>query len=94
MLILVAGLLVLLCVSTYQVAYNYHKGISPLDLPFTMQKYIRANVTYDVKDALVQFLRSLFALFVIVAYPLTYIMSTLGYYLYKLYNTAKSTFIK
>lgn len=94
MLILVVGLLVLLCVSTVQVAWNYHRNISPLDLPRIMQKYVRANVVHDFKANGVLFLEGLLALLIIVAYPFTYILSILGYYLYKLYNTVRGTFSK
>lgn len=94
MLILIAGLLVLLCVSTCQVAYNYHKGVSPLNLPRAMAKYVEKNVMFDLKTGADHLWKGLLMLLVIVAYPLTYIISTLGYYLYKLYNTVKGTFSK
>ena len=92
MLILVVGLLVLLCVSTVQVAWNYYRNVSPLDLPRTMAKYVENNVVFDLKTGVDHLWKGLLMLLVIVAYPLTYIMSTLGYYLYKLYNTVKGTF--
>lgn len=94
MLIVVAGLLVLLCVSTVQLVWNYHKGISPLDLPRNMQKYVRGNVIYDFKTGVDHTWKGLLMLLVIIAYPLTYILTVLGYYLYKLYNTVKGAFSK
>lgn len=94
MLILVVGLLVLLCVSTFQVAWNYHGGVSPLDLPRTMQEYVRGNTVYDLKTYGAMFFESTAYLLIIIAYPLTYILTVLGYYLYKLYNTVRGTFSK
>lgn len=94
MLILVVGLLVLLCVSTVQVAWNYYRGISPLELPRTMQKYVRDNVAYDLPHYGAMFFESTVCLLVIIAYPLTYILTVIGYYLYKLYSTVKGVFSK
>lgn len=94
MLIVVAGLLVLLCVSTVQVVWNYYRGISPLDLPRTMQEYVRGNTLYDLKTYGAMFFESTLALLIIIAYPLTYILTVLGYCLYKLYSTVKGTFSK
>lgn len=94
MLILVVGLLVLLCVSTFQVAWNYHRNVSPLELPRTMAKYVEGNVVFDLKTGVDHIWKGLLMLLIIVAYPLTYIISTLGYYLYKLYNTVRGTFSK
>lgn len=94
MLILVVGLLVLLCVSTFQVAWNYYRGGSPLDLPRTMVKYVEKNVVFDLKTGVDHIWKGLLMLLIIVAYPLTYIISTLGYCLYKLYNTVRGTFSK
>lgn len=94
MLIVVVGLLVLLCVSTAQVAWNYYRGVSPLDLPRNMQKYVRGNVIYNFKTGVEHTWKGLLMLLVIVAYPLTYILTVLGYYLYWLYSTVKGTFSK
>lgn len=94
MLILVVGLLVLLCVSTFQVAWNYYRGGSPLELPRTMVKYVEKNVVFDLKTGVDHIWKGLLMLLIIVAYPLTYIISTLGYYLYKLYNTVRGVFSK
>ena len=78
MLVLVAGLLVLLCISTVQVAWNYYRGISPLDLPSTMQKYVRDNTMYDLKEYGGMLFESTTNLLIIIAYPLTYILCTIG----------------
>ena len=86
MLILIVGLLVLLCVSTVQVAWNYHRNISPLDLPRIMQKYVRANVVHDLKKYSAMLFESAVCLLIIIAYPFTYILSILGYYSYKAYS--------
>lgn len=87
MLILVVGLLVLLCVSTAQVAWNYYRGISPLDLPRIVQEYAIDNTAHDLKKYSAMLFESAISVLVILAYPITYILSTIGYYLYKLYKT-------
>lgn len=86
MLILVVGLLVLLCVSTVQVAWNYYRDISPLDLPRRMQKYVRDNTVYDLKEYGAMLFVSTFSLLIIIAYPLTYILSILGQLTYRAYS--------
>ena len=89
MYVIIVGMLVLLCVSVVQLVFNYHGGINPVQLPNTMQKYIRDNVVYNGKDALVQYVSGLINLLLIIAYPLTYILACINAVVFKQYLYVK-----
>lgn len=89
MYVIIVGMLVLLCVSVVQLVFNYRGGINPVQLPNTMQKYIRDNVVYNGKAALVQYISGLVNLLLIIAYPLTYILACINAVVFKQYLYVK-----
>lgn len=85
MYIIIVGMLVLLCVSTVQIVYNYRGGTNPVQLPSKMCSYVEGNLVYDFKDATVSAVSGLINLLLIVAYPLTYILAYINSVVFKLY---------
>lgn len=86
MYVIIAGLLILLCVSNFQIIYNYYKGVKPYELPKLVQTYVRNRTVDDIKEALVDFVTGFLNLLIVVATPLMYTLSVLYNYVYKLYK--------
>lgn len=84
MYVIIAGLLILLCVSNFQIIYNYYNGVKPYELPKFIQTYVRNRTVDDLKEALVDFATGFLNLLIVVATPLTYTLSVLYNYVYKL----------
>ena len=89
MYVIIVGMLVLLCVSVFQLVFDYRGGINPAQLPSSMQKYIRDNVVYDTRELLADFISSTCGLLMIVAYPLTYILACINAFVFKQYLYVK-----
>ena len=86
MYVIIAGLLVLLCVSNFHILVSYHNGFKPTEISQRIHRYMRTDLLYDSKDAATTFIVSLTHLLMVVAFPLTYILSVLYARLYMLYK--------
>lgn len=91
MVSIVLGILVVLfCISTVQVVYNYNAmSTSVTKLPSVMQQYGRANVIHDSKVALVSIVSGIGVLLLIIAYPTTYVLAYTNALVLKLYLYGK-----
>ena len=89
MYVIIVGMIVLLCVSVAHIVFSYREGISPVQLPSSMQKYIRANVVYDTRELIADFITSTCGLLMTVAYPLTYILACINAVVFKQYLYVK-----
>lgn len=89
MYVIIAGMLVLLCVSVVYILKAYQEGIRVHELPTAVQRRAYNDALYDVRQYSTALVLGVVGLLCVVAYPLTYILACINAIVFKQYLYVK-----